>query len=90
MKLGKGLLLISIAAGILSWILDAFFERFVIYGPGRTFIDHLINIPLEEFYDRAITFLVFLVFGLIVSRLYDKRSAAEEKLTLLAAELQRP
>lgn len=49
MKSGKGLLLISVVAGIVSWILDAFFERFVFYGSDRTFIDHLINIPLEEF-----------------------------------------
>ena len=89
MKSGKGLLLISVAAGIFSWILDAFFERFVFIGSGRTFIDHLINIPPEEFYNRVITFLVFLVFGLIVSGLYEKRHAAEEKLTILAAELQR-
>jgi light-regulated signal transduction histidine kinase (bacteriophytochrome) len=89
LKSGKGLLLISVAAGIVSWILDAFFERFVFYGSDRTFIDHLINVPPEEFYDRTITFLVFLVFGLIVSGLYEKRRAAEEKLTILAAELQR-
>jgi light-regulated signal transduction histidine kinase (bacteriophytochrome) len=89
LKSGKGLLLISIIAGIFSWILDAFFERFVFYGPGRTFIDHLIHIPAEEFYDRVITFLVFLVFGFIVSGLYEKRRAAEEKLRILATELQR-
>ena len=89
MKSGKGLLLISIAAGIFSWILNAFFERFVFIGSGQTFIDHLINIPPEEFYDRLITFLVFLVFGLIVSGLYEKRCAAEEKLAILATELQR-
>lgn len=89
MKSGKGLFLISVAAGILSWILNAFFERFVFNGSGRTFIDHLINVPPEEFYDRVITFLVFLVFGLIVSGLYEKRHAAEEKLTILTMELQR-
>ena len=70
-------------------MLDAFFERFALPGSGRTFLDHLINIPAEEFYDRVLTFLVFLVFGLIVSGLYEKRHAAEEKLAILAAELQR-
>jgi light-regulated signal transduction histidine kinase (bacteriophytochrome) len=89
MKSGKGLFLISVAAGIFSWILNAFFERFVFNGSGRSFIDHLINAPPEEFYDRVITFLVFLVFGLIASGLYEKRHAAEEKLTILATELQR-
>ena len=49
----------------------------------------MINVPPAEFFDRVITFLVFLVFGLIVSGLYEKRNAAEEKLTILAAELQR-
>jgi len=90
LKSGKGLLLISVAAGILSWILDALFERFVFYyGSGRTFFDHLVHIPSDEFYNRVITFLVFLVFGIIVSGLYEKRHAAEEKLTILTAELQR-
>ena len=89
LKSGKGLFLISVAAGIASWILDAFFERFVFIGSGRTFIDHLINIPPEEFYNRVITFMVFLAFGLIASGLYEKRRAAEEKLKILAAELQR-
>lgn len=89
MKSGKGLFLISVIAGILSWILNAFFERFVFNGSGQTFLDHLINVPPEEFYDRVITFLVFLLFGLIVSGLYEKRHEAEEKLTILATELQR-
>lgn len=89
MKSGKGLFLFSVIAGIFSWILNAFFERFVFNGSGQTFLDHLINIPAEEFFDRVITFMVFLVFGLIVSGLYEKRQEAEEKLSILATELQR-
>jgi len=89
LKSGKDLFLISVIAGILSWPLNAFYERFVIGGSGKTFIDHLINVPADEFYDRLITFLGFLLFGLIVSGLYEKRHAAEEKLTILATELQR-
>jgi len=89
LKSGKGLFLISVAAGIASWILDAFFERFVFIGSGRTFIDYLINIPPEEFYNRVITFMVFLAFGLIVAGVHEKRRAAEEKLRIFATELQR-
>jgi len=89
LKSGKDLFLISVFAGILSWPLNAFYERFVIGGSGKTLIDHLINVPADEFYDRVITFMVFIVFGLIVSGFYEKRHAAEEKLTILATELQR-
>lgn len=89
MKSGKDLFLVSITAGILSWLLPAFYERFIIVGSGKSFIGHLINVPVDEFYDRLITFLIFLVFGLIVSGLYEKRHAAEEKLRILATELQR-
>ncbi|MFA6148186.1 MAG: ATP-binding protein [bacterium] len=89
MKSGKDLFFLSVAAGILSWILNAVFERFVFSGSGKSIIDQLINVPPEELYDRLITFLVFLVFGIIVSGLYEKRHAAEEKLTILAKELQR-
>ena len=89
LKTGKDLFLISVAAGIFSWILNASFEGFVFGGPGKTFYDHLIHVSPEELFDRVITFLVFLVFGLIVSGLYEKRHAAEERLAILATELQR-
>lgn len=89
MKSGKALFLISVIAGIFSWLLNAIFERFVFNVSGKTFLDHLINIPAEEFYDRLITFLVFIVFGLIVSGLYEKRHTSEEKQRILSTELQR-
>ena len=89
MKSSKGLFLSSVAAGIFSWILNAFFEWMVFNGSGKSFVGLLINIPPEEFYDRGITILVFILFGLIVSGIYEKRLAAEEKLISLAAELQR-
>ena len=88
MKSGKNLFLISVTAGIASWILDAFFERFVFFRSGRTFFDHLIHIPADEFYNRVITFLVFVVFGIIVSGLFEKRHAAEEKLRILRIDPQ--
>ncbi len=88
-KSGRTLFLISVTAGILSWVLNAFFERFVYEGPGRPLFDRLINVPPEELYDRAITFLVFLVLGIVIAGLYDRRRAAEERLEFLAAELER-
>lgn len=89
MKSGKSVLLISIAAGIVSWILNAFFDRFIFDVSGKPFYDHLINVSAEEFYDRLIAFLVFLVLGLVISGIYEKRRSAEEKLKNIAAELQR-
>lgn len=89
MKTSKGLLLISVAAGMSTWLLNALFERFTFYGSSRTFVDLLINIPAEELYDRGITLLVFVLFGVIISGIYEKRLAAEEKLMNLAAELRR-
>ncbi len=89
MKSGKVVILISAAAGIVSWVLDAFFERFVFDSSGKPFLDHLINVSGEEFYDRVIVILVFLALGLIVSAMYEKRRSTEEKLKNLAAELQR-
>lgn len=89
MRSGKGLFLISVIAGILSWAVNAVFEWFVFNSPGKTLMDFLIRVPAEEFYDRVITFLIFLAFGLIASGIYEKRHAAEERLEILAAELQR-
>ncbi len=89
MKSGKALFFICVAAGVASWILDAFFERFVFFGSDRTFLNHLVNISGEEFYDRIITFLVFVALGIVISGLYEKRHAAEEELKVVAAELAR-
>lgn len=89
MKSGRGLFLISVVAGVSSWVLNASFDRFVFGGTGTTFIDHLVNVPPEEFLDRVITFLVFLALGVVVSALYEKRHAAQEKLAAIADELER-
>ncbi len=89
MKSGRGLFLACVAAGIASWILNAFFERFVFFGSGQSVLHHLVNVSAAEFYDRIITFLVFVALGIVISGLYEKRHAAEEKLKVVAAELAR-
>ncbi len=89
MKSGRGLFLACVAAGIASWILNAFFDRFVFFGSGQSFLHHLVNVSAAEFYDRIITFLVFVALGIVISGLYEKRHAAEEKLKVVAAELAR-
>lgn len=89
MKSGKGLFFACVAAGIASWILNAFFDRFVFFGSGQSFLHRLVNVSAAEFYDRIITFLVFVALGIVISGLYEKRHAAEEKLKVLAAELAR-
>ncbi len=89
MKSGKGLFLACVGAGIASWILNAFFERFVFFGSGQSFLHLLVNVSAEEFYDRIITFLVFVALGIVISGLYEKRHAAEERLKIVAAELTR-
>ncbi len=89
MKSGKGLFLVCTAAGIVSWILNASFERFVFDKSGKTFLDLLVNVSPEEFYDRLIPFLVFLALGLVIAGLYERRRSAEEKLKVLATELER-
>ncbi len=89
MKSGRGLFIVCAAAGIASWILNAVFERFVFIGPGRSFLQHLVNVSAEEFYDRIITFLVFVALGIVIAGLYEKRHAAAERLKAVAAELER-
>ena len=42
MKSGKGLFLVSVAAGLLSWVLNAVFEWLLFTSSGRTFLDCLI------------------------------------------------
>ncbi len=89
MKSGKSLFSICVAAGIASWVLNAFFERFVLDDSGRSFLQHLVNVSAEEFYDRIITLLVFVAVGIVISGMYERRQAAEERLKIVAAELER-
>jgi light-regulated signal transduction histidine kinase (bacteriophytochrome) len=90
LKSGKGVIILSIIAGVATWISNAIVERLYYYGSTRSFWDLLLlDIPPEEFYDRIITMAAFLLLGIIVARMLEKRIASEARLKDLAAELER-
>jgi len=90
LKSGKGVIILSIIAGVVTWISNALVERLYYYGPTRGFWDLLLlDIPPEEFYDRIITMAAFLLLGILVARMLEKRIASEARLKVLAAELER-
>jgi light-regulated signal transduction histidine kinase (bacteriophytochrome) len=82
-------ILLSVIASAVTWILNAIVERLYYFGPTRNFWDLLLfDIPPEEFYDRIITVVVLLLLGIIVARMLEKQIASEARLKLLAAELE--
>ena len=84
------MIILSLIAGVLTWISNAIVERLYYHGPARNFWDLLLfDIPSEEFYDRIITMAAFLMLGIIVARMLEKRIASEARLKLLATELER-
>jgi light-regulated signal transduction histidine kinase (bacteriophytochrome) len=90
LKSGKGVIILSIIAGVATWISNAIVERLYYYGSTRSFWDLLLlDIPPEEFYDRIITMAAFLLLGIIVARMLEKRIASEARLKDLAADLER-
>ena len=90
MRSGKPVIVLSLIAGIVAWILNAFVEWIYFYHPTRNFWDLLLfDIPPEELYDRIIVLVTFLLFGIIIARMVERKIAAEEKLKLLTTELKR-
>ncbi len=90
MRTGKPAILLSLIAGLLTWICNAIAEWLFFYRPTRNLADLLLfDIPPEEFYDRIIMIVMFLLFGIVVARLLDRHIASEMKLKRLTEELQR-
>jgi PAS domain S-box-containing protein len=79
---------ISIAFGLLSWVLDALLEHlFFKQGP---FLDQLlVNIPPHEAYMRSIVIFYCLVFGSIMASIVAKRERAERALQQVHSDLER-
>ena len=72
------MIILSVIAGVVTWISNALVERLYYYGPTRSFWDLLLlDVPPEEFYDRIITMAAFLLLGIIVARMLEKRIASE-------------
>lgn len=89
LRSGKPVIVLSLTAGIVSWILNAFVEWIYFYHPARNFWDLLLfDIPPEELYDRIIVLATFFLLGMVIAGMVERKIAAEAKLKRLAAELK--
>ena len=78
MKFEKKIVAFSVFCGVLTWVLDAGLDYFFFYK--GTFLQLLVyDTPGHEIYIRFLILLVFLVFGLIVSRVTAQREEAREE-----------
>ena len=70
--------IVSFIFGLLFWVIDAAFDFFVYYE--KSFLELLISdIPGFEIYMRSIVLGLFFIFGIILSKVMNKRISAEEK-----------
>ncbi len=68
---------LSIVAGLLLWVLDAFVDTFIFHD--KPFLQSLLNLSKREFYFRSFMFFSLLVFGFVISRILAKRREVEER-----------
>jgi PAS domain S-box-containing protein len=72
---------LSLGLGVLFWIVDTVIDSFFFYD--RSFFDLLIwDVPGHEVYIRIVAVLLFLAFGLVVSRLRCECAESESSLQL--------
>lgn len=79
MKTGHKVLAVSIFFGLIFWILDAVLDFFLFFK--GTFFDLLIlKMTPHEIFMRSINLGLFIMFGLIMTKVLSKRKKTEDKL----------
>jgi two-component system cell cycle sensor histidine kinase/response regulator CckA len=77
--MSRKIIFLSIAAGLSFWVIDAAAD-FLFFYEG-SFLDLLIfDVPRQEFYIRLLVLAIFVVFGVLISRVLAERRQAEEAL----------
>ena len=77
MKTEYKIIAVSAGFGLLSWVIDAILDYLFFYE--GTMMGLLItDVPAHEIYIRCVTFVGFVVFGVLVSSAMAKRRRAEE------------
>ena len=72
---------LSLAFGILVWVIDAILDFFIFYKGEETFFELLVSdMPRHEVYIRSVILGCFLVFGIIISKAWAGRERVEEGL----------
>ncbi len=79
MKTGHKVFAVSIFFGLMVWIIDAVLDYLIFYE--GTFFDILIlKMPSQEVFMRIIILGLFIMFGLIMTKVISKHKKTEEKL----------
>ncbi len=89
MKIEHRVILISSFAGLLLWILDAAIDHyFFITHDGSFFNELVFSITRHKFYFRSVILIIFLAFGLIVSRMFTHMKKSGERIVQLNSVLR--
>ncbi|MCF8106865.1 MAG: PAS domain S-box protein [Desulfohalobiaceae bacterium] len=81
MKVEKKIIALTVAFGLLFWVSDAFLDSYFFYeGHFQDLL--LFNIPGHEIYIRSLILALFLLFGVLIARIWAKQNLAEESLRL--------
>ncbi len=79
MKTEHKIIILMAAAGVLTGVVDAVLDTLFFYE--ESFLDQLaFAVPKVEIYARITSFLLFVIFGIVISRYFGKARRAEEKL----------
>ncbi len=80
---------IAVLLGIAAAVIDSFLDEIYFYKGQGTFLDLLVlNVPKHEFYIRSVIFVLFVLFGVIASRMVAKRILVEQALQKANDELE--
>ena len=83
----KNIISISVAFGLLVWIIDAVLDYYVFYED--TFLNLLIlNVPHHEIYIRFVIVVTFVIFGFFTSNIISKLDKANKQNQKLVHELE--
>ena len=89
MKINYKIIAVAGLLGLSAAVIDAFLDRIYFYRGQGTFLDLLVsNVPQHEFYIRSVIFVLFILFGVIVSRVVAKRMRVEEALQKAKEDLE--
>jgi PAS domain S-box-containing protein len=77
MKTEHKIIALSIAVGLLLWVLDAFIDAFLF--SHESFLKSLFTISKQEIYFRCFILLSLTIFGIVISRILVKHREVEER-----------
>lgn len=76
---GRSIIILSVLLGLSFWIIDAVLD-YLTFHEGGLFELLIMEVPRHEIYVRSVVLFLFLVFGLVVAKIFSESKQAEREL----------